>query len=436
MKRRNNHNLIRFTGLILLAVITPASAQYTTRQIADESMINRTPVISDTGLVAWQAFRIGVTDAIRTDIYIYKDGETRSLTANVDMDPNASNNDPQLSSNTIVWVATTDQRAESPLWQLVDPPLDTEIPERDARFRAYSESDQAGGALSRQWFERVGQSEIFNETPPNEDGTRPPRRTPSGNNEIMLWDGDDVMRITDDNRNDLGPGFWGDMIAWQKARGWPFGWEIMVWVDGARAQLTTNYHYDMAPRVHNKHVVWYGWDGTDYEIYLYDHEQQEISQITDNNYDDVSPKIWDGTIVWEGYASVGADIFMYRDGETTQLSDNIDDDINPRIWNGQVVWQSFDGDFYQIFHYDGNQSIPLTSTRYDNINPDIRDGLITWMGYEENMDAEVFVWTGGPNPIQLTENDYEDQNPRTAGGRVVWQADYDGKSHIFLAEPE
>ena len=59
-------------------------------------------------------------------------------------------------------------------------------------------------------------------------------------------------------------------LAWQKAKGFPFGWEIMVWNDGNMYQLTTNFFYDMSPQVQGTQVAWYGWDGNDYEIYLHD----------------------------------------------------------------------------------------------------------------------------------------------------------------------
>lgn len=414
-----------------------AQGPFAIRQIADETQLNRAPVISETGLIAWYAFRIGPDAPQATEIYIHQNGETRSLTGGI-IENNAGNNDPQVFSNSVVWVTTFSQNTKEPTWVLVDPLIvEGDIPEIDSRYRAYAGPDEAGGGPGRQWFEPVGTTNTFTHDLEGEEGQkRPPRRNPSGNNEIALWDGAEARRITGDTRNDLGPSIGENMLAWQKARGWPFGWEIMVWADGERMQLTTNFFYDMAPRVHNGQVAWYGWDGNDYEIKLYDHARRETIQITDNQYDDVSPQLWDGVIVWEAHPSISSDVYMWRDGETIKLSEGVEDDLNPRLWNGQVVWQSFDGDFFQIYHYDGVNTIRLTNSRYDNVNPDIRDGIITWMGYVDNMDAEIMAWTGGPDPIQLTDNEYEDHRPKTAGGRIVWRADFDGKSHVYVAEPQ
>ncbi len=417
------------TGLCMTVGMT-ASAEFAIRQIADETYINRTPVISETGLVAWKGFRLGPDATSGSDIFVYRDGERFNLTEGA-IEPHAGNNDPQVHGDAIVWVSTITTRPREHTWVLRDPPLDPDMPEPDARFAV---ADGADNPPERQILRKVGGTNFIEEVE-GETPTGRSRRSPSGDNEIMYWDGNEIMRITADGRNDLAPGFWGDTIAWQKARGWPYGWEIMVWADGHRMQMTTNYYYDMAPRVHDGQVVWYGWDGSDYQIFLYDHEAGTTTQITDNSHDDVSPRNWGGEVVWEGFPTMHSDIFLWRDGEIIQLSDNVEDDLNPQIWDGQVVWQSFDGDFFQIYHFDGNETVRLTNTRYDNVNPQIRDGVITWMGYVDNYDAEIFAWTGGPDPIRLTENDYEDQHPRTAGGRIVWQADFDGQSHIFLAEP-
>jgi hypothetical protein len=37
---------------------------------------------------------------------------------------------------------------------------------------------------------------------------------------------------------------------------------------------------------------------------------------------------------------------------------------------------------------------------------------------------------------RLTANEVEDREPRTAGGRIVWQSDTGEKTQIYLAEPK
>lgn len=146
-----------------------------------------------------------------------------------------------------------------------------------------------------------------------------------------------TRRVTQDTRNDFAPSHWGNIISWQKAKGWPFGWEIMALVGDTRMQLTTNFYYDMGPKVQGDKIVWYGWDGFDYEIYMFDAATTSTVQITSNRYDDVAPTVWGDVVVWEGYSAVEADIFMWRNGEITKISNNIDDDLYPRIWNNKSL---------------------------------------------------------------------------------------------------
>lgn len=416
--------------LFIVAGASISTGEYTIRQIGDPEFLNRQVRISETGLIAWHGHRIQPSPSANSEIFIHTGGVTRALTDGV-FRSGVGNHDPQVHNNQIVWVSTTGQGELERTLQLTDPPLDPAIPELDSRWRVADGSEE-DPALQR--MEHVAGAE-YSVREWRDEETVGTRRAPSGHNEIMLWDGEEIRQITADHRNDLGPGFWGDTIAWQKARGWPFGWEIMAWVDGQQMQLTTNFFYDMGPRVHGRKVTWYGWTGRNFEIFLYDHDTGEITQVTDNDHDDKSPQIWDDVIVWEGIERMSSDIFMWRDGEIRKLSDNIEDDLNVRLWQGQAVWQGFDGDFFQIFHFDGEETRQLTNTRFDNVHPDIRDGVITWMGYVDNMDAEIFAWTGGPDPIRLTENDYEDMNPRTAEGRIVWRSDVDGVSHVYVAEP-
>lgn len=482
----------RLTPILLVLAVAagPAvGADFAVKSISSEGLVSREPVISETGVAAWSGYHLeaGVE---RSDIYTYINGKTDCLTEGNPIF-NRSNIRPEVQSNNIAWVASA-KTSGQPDWVLREvpsPQRDEPVPELHASFAV--RLDETGQQI---WEEldtnappaapapAPGTPPAAEDTnaapaaaaadtnaapaaapPPAYPVEEPPtdesvlkdeaRRAPSGDTEIFLWKGGkEILRVTRDYRNDLGPSVWNSLIAWQKAKGWPFGWEIMAWADGERYQLTTNFYYDMAPKVQGRQVVWYGWDGHDFEIFLHDFDQKTTQQITSNQYDDVSPVLWDGAIAWEGYAGIDADIFFWKDGKTVKLSENVEDDLSPRVWNGKVVWQGFDGDDFEIYLFDGEKTIKLTSNRYDDINPDIRDGLICWMGYHDNWDAEIFAWdlsgqpvravgkddeyTEGRNSGRLTFNTAEDRDPRTAGGRVIWQTDQDGKSLIYLAEPK
>ena len=383
-------------ALLWAVTLNVHAEEYTIRRISLDEFSNRLPAISDTGRIIWQAYKLGVSDESSTiEVHIHVNGETRSLT--ITEGNAAASLEPRIRDDVITWSAgavglmVSEQNSI-----LVNPHFPEDDPRHGVDF----------GAVS-------------------------------GDREIMVWRNDDTHRVTSDGYDDANPSADGNLVVWQRGRRWPFGWEIMLYdtVPMQFTQLTTNLFYDKGPRVHKGQVVWYGFDGANYQIQFYDHQTGDRRQITDSSYDNMVPIIEDGIIVWEGYPTLNADIYMWRAGETLKLGDNVDEDKNPRLWKGQVVWQGFDGDYFQIYHFDGTNTTQLTNTRYDNTHPDIRDGVITWMGFVDNFEPEIFVWTGGPDPVRLTNNDHHDQFPRTAGGRVVWEGRVDGVPHIFLAEP-
>jgi hypothetical protein len=423
-------------AMLLASARLLSAAEFNIRQVADDKSLNREPVLSETGLAAWYSLKSAFTNS-SSDIIVHQNGETRCLSCDY-TEFLASNIKPQVQSNKVVWTTTYTNYPDPTQFTLGI----TEVPNRDELkpgldLDAHWKVVDGGSKWQepdRQQF--VGLTNEVVEGDTSTTNRAPSGRHPSGNAEIVSWSPEEgFKRITTDYRNDLAPAVGGRLVAWQKAKGWPFGWEIFAYNQIEQFQLTTNYYYDMAPKIHGDQIVWYGWDGHDFEIFLHDAKNGGTLQISSNQFDDVSPIIWDGVVAWEAYPAVEADIFMWKDGRITKLSDNTEDDFNPRLWNGQVVWQGFDGDDFEIYYFDGKKTVKLTSNLFDDVNPDIRDGLITWMGYHDNFDAEIYVYDG-KTITRLTENDYEDRDPRTAGGRIVWQADDDDKSYIWLAEPK
>lgn len=429
-------------------VMLPLAAQaveFSVKSISDPLIpINRDPVISETGLAAWMYHRTNAASHF-SHIGVYHRDQRIDLTEPADKLMFAATK-PSVQSNRLVFLANQVKYvAEDATWTLkeVDVRDEGDIVELPALYRA--SEDDGYQTLTPLFGEKVAEEDVVVESVGL--STNVARRHPSGLTEVWMWvAGDnDFVRVTHDERNDFAPSFWGEDIAWQKAKGWPFGWEIMALVGGNRMQLTTNYYYEMAPKVQGNHIVWYGWDGFDYEIFLMDTTANEITQITSNRYDDVAPVVWDGAVVWEGYSGLEADIFLWKSGETKKISSNIDDDLYPRIWGNKVVWQGFDGDDYEIYLYDldkGGVPTKITSNNYDDTNPEIRDDLIVWMGYQDNWDSEIFYADlEGLNSlsdvkvVQLTDREEDDRDPKTAGRRIVWVSEENGNTRIMLAEP-
>lgn len=86
--------------------------------------------------------------------------------------------------------------------------------------------------------------------------------------------------------------------------------EIFLYDGKDIKRLTNNNREDYSPRINNKgEIVWYGFDGNDYEIYLYD--GREVKQITNNEKDDITPDINDnGDVVWASQIKDSFHIFI------------------------------------------------------------------------------------------------------------------------------
>jgi beta propeller repeat protein len=432
-------------GVALCPVIWSAQAQeFAIRQISREQTVNSEPVISETGLAAWMYYATNDVFTAHSHIAVFQKDERIDLTDGLTTLMYGAGK-PQVDSNHLVFIANYKEYSDGDVtWVLREAANrdEGEIREVPALYKA---SEEGGVQKLEDVFGQPSTNEVV---PVVGIDTNVARRQPSGAAEIWSWHvGDtDIRRVSHDNRNDFSPSHWGNTITWQKAKGWPFGWEIMALVGDTRMQLTTNYFYDLSPKAHGNKIVWYGWDGFDYEIYLFDSDKMETIQLTDNRYDDVAATVWGDVVVWEGYAGLEADIFIWKDGVITKISDNLEDDLYPRIWNNKVVWQGFDDDDFEIYFYDiekGGEPIKLTSNNFDDTNPEIRDDLVVWMGYHDNWDAEIFYVdvrnissADDIKPVQLTANEEDDRDPDTAGRRIVWVSENSGNTHILLAEPK
>ena len=415
--------------LSLFICVTPSialSRDFEITPISEEDLFSREPVVSDTHMVAWSAYEKQKGEE-SASICVFTNGLHFFITDPASRTYSAPSR-PEIYSNSVAWTASYSTLGDTkPNWVLI------EVPEENTQLPSVVTNTVEDETSVPADADTTSTNDVTIMSPDTSSASN--TREISGTLEVCLWrGGPDFLRISRDARNDINVSIWGETVAWQKAKGWPYGWEIMMWSKGVQTQLTTNYYYDMAPQVYGTKIVWYGWDGHDFEIFLFE-DGKGISQLTDNQFDDVSPVIWEDQIAWEAYAGIDADIFIWKEGRIRRISDNLEDDLSPSIWNGQVVWQGFDGDDFEIYLYNGKRTVKVTSNTYDDINPSIRDDIICWMGYYDNWDAEIFIWDN-EDIKQMTNNEYDDRNPKTAAGVVVWQAEPREKSMIYLARPK
>lgn len=428
--------------LLLCAVAAPAR-EFTLRTLSDPQGNARLPSIGETGLVAWQGYvtnESAIPGSTRSDIFIWKGDAPQNITSG-DTGIAGRSERPFVFRDSIAFLAWFKNEAQGGYPLSLSIPLKSEeMQQMEADYptlfdppQSALEAEASTNALAAE------AAEVQTTEQPTNSLQRQMRRSSGKGSDIAVYRPDGTIeRITPGTRNFNFPVMSEAGIAFQCARGWPYGYEMVAWKPGdtALTQLTTNYFYVMNPDMHGNELVFQGWDGNDYEIFLYRFDTGLLEQITNNQFDDISPVAWNGQVAWIAHPTVAAEVFHYQDGNIRKISEGTEDNAAPAIWEGKVVWQAYDDTDLEIYYFDGRRTIKLTSNTWDDMAPKIRDGLITWMSYVDNWDAEIMALDLGDNTaVQLTNDESEDSFPQTAGEKIVWQTVGPTGSTIQMAEP-
>lgn len=148
------------------------------------------------------------------------------------------------------------------------------------------------------------------------------------------------------------------------------------------------------------------------------------------------------TGVFENEDSTGSEIILQIGGSVTQITDNDYDDINPVYdeQTGLVVWQALIDGRWQIIAYDveSARTTQVTGGGYNNINPHTFGGVIVWQGWAgSNWDvfyAQQFENEDGSThweTVRVTDNKWPDVEPHIAEGMILWEALIDGSWQVF-----
>lgn len=449
----------------LLCVGTASAREFSIQTLSDPNGNARLPSIGETGLVAWQAYSanvgeaplsqrpdelIGVADSQRSDIFLWRGGQATNITIS-DTRIAGRSERPSVYRDSVVFTAwfMSDAQGGFP-FELNTPPKTDVMRNMETEYPALFDPPLN---VPKSALEAEAVAGNTNQPPPE---TAPTNAAPVQPNKVVsqtqMWrssgragdiavyrpDGT-IERISPGTRHFSIPVMSDDGIAFQCARGWPYGYEILIWKPGATnlAQLTANYFYALNPDLYGNNLVFQAWDGNDYEIFLYHFDTGQLDQITNNQFDDISPVVWDGQVAWIAHPTVTAEIFFWSEGVIRKISEGTEDNGAPAIWDGKVVWQGYDDTDLEIFYFNGRRTIKLTSNTWDDMSPKIRDGLITWMSYVDNWDSEIMALDFSDNvAVQLTDNELEDSFPQTAGEKIVWQTISTNGVTIQMAEPK
>lgn len=251
------------------------------------------------------------------------------------------------------------------------------------------------------------------------------------NFDIILYDGNSTMNLTDDVVLDSYPSINNNnYVVWLREEG---GYQQIFLYDGTTiVQLTDTPFYKRYPKIsNNNQVVWRRSDGSgNYSVVLDGTEipgsqiSSEIRglQINDNGY-----------VVWHCLGT-NRRAFVYYGVNVTELIYNGSvDNRTPYINNNnQVVW---DADA-EIILYDGTDMVPISNipTHGQARGPRINDSdYVVWTG-----SNSVFLYDG-TIAIELIENyhhplltlEYAHLNDNNYVFWIAYEPDWDGVQNIF-----
>lgn len=446
---------------LLLFAGAALARDFAVRPLSDTNVNARLPSIGEFGLVAWQGYtlhegnepvhtRPDVLQAPpltrRSDIYVLQNGEIQNVTG-TDTRIAPQSERPLVFGDAVIFLTVFKNNVGGGFSFELDLPqktdemrqMESEYPTLFDSPRPALESALEAGSQTTPPLAVPESADLSRDASGRAIQRQGWRSSGPGRDVAVYRPGQEIERISPGTRHFNAPVMSESGVAFLCARGWPYGYEMLVWKpgDAELTQLTTNYYYVLNPDVHGNELAFQAWDGNDFEIYLYRFDTGQLEQVTNNQFDDISPVVWNGQIAWIAHPTVSAEIFHLKDGAIKKISEGTQDNSAPSIWDGRVVWQAYDDTDLEIYYFNGSRTIKLTSNTWDDMAPQIRDGLIAWMSYVDNWDAEIMALDLGDYiAAQLTNDEFEDAFPQTAGEKIVWQTVTETGSIVQIAEPQ
>jgi hypothetical protein len=262
--------------------------------------------------------------------------------------------------------------------------------------------------------------------------------SPAEDEEIWFHDGTTAFPLTDNALTDTRPRLSGANVVWEgNVDPNSIRSAEVFFSDGLTTlRLTNTLRSENFPRVTGNRAVWDRFDGQDNELFLYD--GNNVIQLTDDEVDQLAPEISNEAITWHTRSDLSDFILYYDDGESvTQLSDRafVDARRDPgnSLSGGNVAWRARYLSGIEIFFFDGQQTLRLTDDGRTKFTPRVSGDQAVWRGYD-GFDYEIFLFDG-ESVIQLTNNSADDDKPQISDGNVAWVRRGSANDTIVLATP-
>jgi hypothetical protein len=235
------------------------------------------------------------------------------------------------------------------------------------------------------------------------------------------------------------------VVVWQRGTG--ASSEVMYWNGQTGVPLTQNGVADENPETDGIHIVWQETNGAQRDVAIYD-LVTHVTTILTSPYDEVTPLVSGTTLAWVRYygGDLDGEVFIDPGPPGNQLTGNLLVESGLALEGDNLIWSQGDDlhqtpdpsdDQHDIAVWNGAlQGLYILNSGSDDIRPSMAGNTVVW---QAGADGAGDIWYGDTQgTAALLYDGPDERNPVTDGQHVVWQH-WDGADfeidYVDLASP-
>ena len=176
--------------------------------------------------------------------------------------------------------------------------------------------------------------------------------------EIFLYDGTSTTQVTNDvDVFDMNPEISGQKVVWHTEETFwdPLEGNVTLkdafLYDGSQVvQLTNHGRVHSGPKISGDWVVWDEIDGITTDVFLYD--GQSIIELTPGDAEGFEPVVGGSLVVWKSHVGGDNELFVYDGSSVVQLTGaGINSNFVPHVDGTTITWtgKADDGNDYEVY---------------------------------------------------------------------------------------
>lgn len=234
------------------------------------------------------------------------------------------------------------------------------------------------------------------------------------------------------------PSVSGDMIVWADKR--TGNWDIYAYSisGGGEIPVYTGSGDQTLPVVYGTRVAWQDNSAGNWNICMRDMTAVESVCITNHERDQMHPSISDQYIAWEDYRHGQPEIYLYDCSAGFEKRLTFDDVAQtlPTVDGLTVAWTSQEAGGKDIYYMTSDLSIrQMTYLDYDQSNMSVSSNRSVYVDFgADNSKSDIkFFDMDSKYSLDITDDDFMQDNPSIDGDIVVWQDNDSGAQRIKWA---